>query len=277
MRSWLHIHWKNIKLEPGLWRPPQSSPWRPRPAPPTGPSSRGQWAARSARTRSARDPGPSPAHKGLSTQAVQEDVKSGTRFPQPLTGRAADSLSCSEGAVSPPPVLTGSQGLARDTASVPTPQRRASGPQQVRGRHHSTPRGSWCQHGWSVGTASAEGASPGHGVVRVSQMKGHKAQRGKSQLLTAASASGKLRGCRVLKERQFLLSKIFLFVRSLLAALGLHAGCGLSAVCRAGAALCCHGFSGRGAQVPGRGPRCPAAHGILQTRGRTHGPCALRR
>ena len=91
-------------------------------------------------------------------------------------------------------------------------------------------------------------------------MKGHKAQRGKSQLLTAASASGKLQGC-VLKERQFLVSKMFLFVRSLLAALGLRAGCGLSAVCRAGAALCCRGFSGRGAQVPGRGPHCPAAHG----------------
>ena len=146
-------------------------------------------------------------------------VKSGTRFPQPLTGRAADSLSCSEGAVSPPPVLTGSQGLARDTASVPTPQRRASGPQQVRGRHHSTPRGSWCQHGWSVGTASAEGASPGHGVVRVSQMKGHKAQRGKSQLLTAASASGKLRGCRVLKERH----KSWLLT---------HENCQLSLVCQ---------------------------------------------
>lgn len=64
-------------------------------------------------------------------------MESGTRFPQPLTGRAADRLSCSEGAVSPPPpppVLTGSQGLARDTASVP-------GPQRVGGRHPGTPLG----------------------------------------------------------------------------------------------------------------------------------------
>lgn len=46
-------------------------------------------------------------------------------------------------------------------------------------------------------------------VVRVSKMEGHETQKGKSQLLTAASASGKPRGCRVLRERHFLLSKIF--------------------------------------------------------------------
>ena len=149
-------------------------------------------------------------------------MESGTRFPQPLTGRAADRLSCSEGAVSSLlPSSLGHRGWPGTRLPFPAPS--GSG-----GGTPAPPWGSWCQRGWSVGTASAEGASPGHGVVRVSQMKGREARRGKSQLLTAASALGKLRGCHVLKERQFFLSKIFLFIHSLLAA---GSSCWVRALC----------------------------------------------
>ena len=215
-----------------------------------------------------------PAHKGASTHAVQEAVKSGPRFPQPLTGRGADSLSCSDGAVSsvsPSPVLTESwvgQGhsfhsrLPEESVRLPAGRRAAP-------RH---PPGA---PGANVDGALAQPVlrKPHRGmVVRVSQMEGHETQKGKSQLLTAASASGKPRGCRVLKEA-FSPLKDFLFVHSLLAALGLRAGCGLSAVCErellsaAVASLVEH-------RLQGVGLAAPRHMGSSQTRGRAHGPCA---
>lgn len=174
-----------------------------------------------------------PAHGGVSTHTAQEAVRSGARFPQPLTGRGADSLSCSDGAVSsvaPSPVLTGSrvgQGHSFHSClpeeSVRLPAGRGAAPRHPPGAP-----------GASVDGASAQPVlrKPHRGmVVRVSQMEGHEAQRGKSQLLTAASALGKPRGCRVLREA-FSPLKGFLFIHSLLSALGLRAGCGLSAVCK---------------------------------------------
>ena len=170
-----------------------------------------------------------PAHGGASTHAVQEAVKSGARFPQPLMGRGADSLSCSDGAVSSvsplsrPHWVTGWPGT-----QLPFPPPRGERPASCRleGSTPAPPWGSWCQCGWSIGTASAEEASPGHG----SQGFADGGTRDSEREVTAPDCCLCLgKASRVScprKERHFLLSKIFLFVHSLLAALGLVLGVG---------------------------------------------------
>lgn len=111
-------------------------------------------------------------------------------------------------------------------------------------------------------------------VVRVSQMEGHETQKGKSQLLTAASASGKPRGCRVPEKRGIFSSQRF-FIRSFtVGCAGSRAGCGLSAVCERellSAAVASLVVENR---FQGVGLAAPRHVGSSRTRGQTHGPCA---
>lgn len=103
-----------------------------------------------------------PTHKGMSAKNVQEDVKSGTRSPQPVPGRAVGKFcSVLEGAVSFIPCPHWVRGVCQGRGFRSCPRRRERpAPSGVVRRHPLSPWGSWSRSGQGVCKASVGGSSP---------------------------------------------------------------------------------------------------------------------